>query len=248
LRSLLTGWRDWLRAWHSAILLGLALIALLWAMVELDLWRERARAEAAALTLLIVIGAAVGIRHRGRLEQARDELRISEARAREKSDELELTLDHMNQGIMVVDADQNVALMNRQVVKLLGLPEALLGRRPKFQDVLAYQRASGEFDANRAAVDPQVRRLIEGAECRPNSAGTSACGWTAPCSRFAPSDCRTAVSCAPSPTSRNAGAAPTRSRTWRITIRSPSSRTACCCATASTTRSRASAARARASR
>jgi diguanylate cyclase (GGDEF)-like protein len=128
-----------------------------------DYWRNKYvyRVIAAALTVLILIGIAVGIRHRRRLEQARRELRISEARAREKSEELELTLDHMNQGIMVVDADQNVALINRQVVKLLGLPEDLLGRQPKFQEVLEYQRASGEFDHNHAAVDPQVRRFIE---------------------------------------------------------------------------------------
>ena len=128
-----------------------------------DYWRNQYvyRAIATTLTVLVLIGIAIGIRHRRRLEQARGELRISEARAREKSEELELTLDHMNQGIMVVDADQNVALINRQVVKLLGLPEDLLGRRPKFQDVLAYQRASGEFDLNRAALEPQVRRFIE---------------------------------------------------------------------------------------
>ena len=92
-------------------------------------------------------------------------------RAREKSEELELTLDHMNQGIMVVDADQNVALINRQVVKLLGLPEDLLGRRPKFKEVLAYQHASGEFDHNHAALEPQVRRFIEA------GGGSTELGW-----------------------------------------------------------------------
>jgi diguanylate cyclase (GGDEF)-like protein len=128
-----------------------------------DYWRNRYvyRAVATALTLLILIGIAIGLRHQRRLEQAQRELHASEARAREKSRELELTLDHMNQGIIVCDADMNVAMMNRQVVKLLGLPEELLGRRVTFGDVLAYQRTSGEFDDNHAVVEPQVRRLIE---------------------------------------------------------------------------------------
>ena len=128
-----------------------------------DYWRNQYiyRAVAIVLTVLILIGIAIGLRHQRRLEQAQRKLAASEARAREKSRELELTLDHMNQGIIVCDVDMNVAMMNRQVVKLLGLPEELLGRRVTFGDVLAYQRTSGEFDDNHAVVEPQVRRFIE---------------------------------------------------------------------------------------
>ena len=50
LRSYLSNWRDWLRAsGRTAIILGFALIALFWGAVEFDLWRERERAETAAL-------------------------------------------------------------------------------------------------------------------------------------------------------------------------------------------------------
>jgi diguanylate cyclase (GGDEF)-like protein len=128
-----------------------------------DYWRNRYvyRAVATALTMLILLGIVIGVRHRRRLAQAQRELHASETRAREKSKELELTLDHMNQGIMVVDTDRTVSLINRQVIKLLGLPEDLLGRRPKFDEVLAYQRASGEFNDDRAVVDPNVRSFIE---------------------------------------------------------------------------------------
>ena len=49
LRSIPSSWRDWLRAsGHTAIILGFALIALFWSVVEFDLWRERTRAEDAA--------------------------------------------------------------------------------------------------------------------------------------------------------------------------------------------------------
>ena len=50
LRSHLSNWRDSLRASGcTAIILGLALIALFWGAVEFDLWRERLRAETVAL-------------------------------------------------------------------------------------------------------------------------------------------------------------------------------------------------------
>jgi diguanylate cyclase (GGDEF)-like protein len=115
---------------------------------------------AAILAVLILVALAFALRHRQRLEATRRELDASNARLREKSAKLELTLDHMNQGIMVVDANEDVVLINRQMVRLLGLPPDLLGRKPKFSEVVEYQRASGEFSGD-AVVDPQVRRNIE---------------------------------------------------------------------------------------
>jgi len=120
------------------------------------------RLIASALTATVLIGMGLAARHRRRLAEARRELRASELHARQKSDELGLTLDHMNQGIMMVDADSNVALMNRQLVKLLGLPDRFLTGRPKFDEIVAYQRASGEFNASGAVVDPRVLVNIDG--------------------------------------------------------------------------------------
>jgi diguanylate cyclase (GGDEF)-like protein len=114
------------------------------------------RTIAAGLTVLVLFGMAFAVRHRRRLAEARQKLRDSEAHAREKSAELGLTLDHMNQGIMMVDANSQVALMNRQLAKLLGLPERFLRGRPKFEDIVAYQRDSGEFSTSGAVVDPRV--------------------------------------------------------------------------------------------
>jgi diguanylate cyclase (GGDEF)-like protein len=120
------------------------------------------------LSILVLVAIVLAARHRARLEATRRELDASNARLREKSAKLELTLDHMNQGIMVVDANEDVVLINRQVVRLLGLPPDLIGRKPKFSDVVAYQRASGEFNDGDAAVDPQVRRNIERNEISPD--------------------------------------------------------------------------------
>jgi diguanylate cyclase (GGDEF)-like protein len=119
------------------------------------------RFYAAGLTLFILIIVFVNVRHRKGLERARLELRASEANAREKSRELELTLDHMSQGIMMVDPDHTVALINRQATKLLGLPQDFTTQRPKFDEVLRHQWANGEFGLNGESVEAHVRRFIK---------------------------------------------------------------------------------------
>lgn len=125
-------------------------------------WRNRVsyRAIASGMMLFILIVVSINIRHRERLVRTREELRTSEALAREKSHELELTLDHMSQGIMMVDSNSDVALMNRQAVKLLGLPEHLTERRPKFDELVEYQRETAEFGPGGMAVDPELRKSV----------------------------------------------------------------------------------------
>ena len=110
---------------------------------------------ASCLTLFILIVVAANCQRVRSLEIAR-------SIARKKSSELELTLDHMSQGIFMVDAELNLALMNKQAAKLLGLPEDFVTRRPKFQDVLAYQLEHDEFGANLQAADPNLRELVLG--------------------------------------------------------------------------------------
>lgn len=103
---------------------------------------------ALALTALVAAGMATGARNRRRLQGARDAQRSSDEVARRKSAELEITLEHMSQGIMMVDTNRQVAVMNRQAGELLGLPEHLVHGRPKFDDLLEWQSRSGEFDGD----------------------------------------------------------------------------------------------------
>jgi diguanylate cyclase (GGDEF)-like protein len=91
---------------------------------------------ASMVTLLVLIAMAAGTRHHLRLDRIRDDLRRSEAQARQKARELELktrelevTLDHMGQGIIMTDADNHVPVINRRAVELLGLPETFHSRR-----------------------------------------------------------------------------------------------------------------------
>jgi diguanylate cyclase (GGDEF)-like protein len=101
-------------------------------------------AVAAGATVLIVIVMLFAVRYRGRLNAAQTALQASEASARNKSLQLEVTLEHMNQGIMMVDADRNVVVMNRRVIDLLGLPEDYFGGLLKLDDVQSHLLAQGE--------------------------------------------------------------------------------------------------------
>lgn len=91
------------------------------------------------------------------LERAGAALRRSEARLAEKSALLETTLEHMDQGLMMVDAAGIVAVCNRRVVELLDLPPALMAARPAFTSVLEHQWSTDEFSATDEATKARIR-------------------------------------------------------------------------------------------
>lgn len=62
-----------------------------------------------------------------------------------KSRELEITLTNMEQGLVMLDRDQRVAVFNARAAELLALPEELLAARPSFNDLLRYQWEHDEF-------------------------------------------------------------------------------------------------------
>ncbi|MBV8505295.1 MAG: response regulator, partial [Alphaproteobacteria bacterium] len=79
------------------------------------------------------------------LQQTADALRKSERRLTEKSQLLETTLENMDQGIMVVDADRMVPLCNRRAIEIMDLPPELMAAQPHFDDVLAWQWRKQEY-------------------------------------------------------------------------------------------------------
>lgn len=94
----------------------------------------------AALLLTALIAAAVAtvasqqwISHR-----ARSALRRSAA-------EQQATLENMSQGIMMIEPDGTIAVLNHQAVEMLGLPSTMATGRPRLQSMLAWQIAEGEF-------------------------------------------------------------------------------------------------------
>ncbi len=79
------------------------------------------------------------------LMQAEQRARDSEAQLREKTALLEATLERMEQGVMMVNAERVVEVCNPRAIELLGLPPELMALRPSFEAVLAFQWASDEF-------------------------------------------------------------------------------------------------------
>ena len=93
-----------------------------------------------------------------RIREQVDAVRKSEAHLAEQSGLLETTLEHMNQGLMMVDAAGKVAVCNRRAIEILELPVAMMANHPPIADVIAFQKQHGEFEGwtdNR--VDPAVR-------------------------------------------------------------------------------------------
>ncbi|MDR3538949.1 MAG: PAS-domain containing protein [Acetobacteraceae bacterium] len=58
---------------------------------------------------------------------------------------LAATLENMSQGIMMVDVDGRIPVINRRAVELLGLPASLIASRLRFRDILDWQLVNQEF-------------------------------------------------------------------------------------------------------
>jgi diguanylate cyclase (GGDEF)-like protein len=80
------------------------------------------------------------------------------------TNDLETTLDNMDQGLMVIAKDRTVPICNRRAVELLDLPEKLMACGPKWDEVLAYQWQANEFDRASPALQDQIHRtaLLDG--------------------------------------------------------------------------------------
>jgi signal transduction histidine kinase/DNA-binding response OmpR family regulator len=73
-----------------------------------------------------------------RLEAARDE-------ATKANQVLQVTFDHMVQGVCMFDRNHNLVAWNRQFGKLLGLPDDLLSRETTYIDFIRYLAKRGDF-------------------------------------------------------------------------------------------------------
>ncbi|CAM5793903.1 PAS-domain containing protein [Rhizobacter fulvus] len=85
-------------------------------------------------------------------KKQQERLRVAEQEAREnartlrvKSALLEATLERMEQGVMMVNAERIVEVCNRRAMELLDLPPALMASRPTFTAVLEHQWQHDEF-------------------------------------------------------------------------------------------------------
>lgn len=98
-------------------------------------------------SLLILTIVYFGFMHQKRLEFAREALADSEVHAQRKSKELERTLEHMGQGIIMVDSEGEVVVMNDNAIELLELPSKFGRQRHSFDQIVDHMLERGEFGA-----------------------------------------------------------------------------------------------------
>ena len=75
----------------------------------------------------------------------------------EKTRQLELTLETMDQGIILLDENARTILHNSKAAALFGVPEEMLARGANSREIFAHQREHGEFDR----MDPQLRKSLD---------------------------------------------------------------------------------------
>jgi PAS domain S-box-containing protein len=85
----------------------------------------------AGITLLLLLGGGMLLRQ--------------DAQLRRSARMLTLAVETMDQGLIMVDRDDRIALANRRVQHLLGVPDGLLVPGRHGRDTLAWQEANGEF-------------------------------------------------------------------------------------------------------
>ncbi len=99
-----------------------------------DSWSTFQLLAIAGLVLTLIILAAM------------EQILRTETKARQKAEQLRLTLEHMSQGIMLVTKDLQIPVINGRCAELLDLPPALIDNPPRFDQLVAYQIDKGESD------------------------------------------------------------------------------------------------------
>ncbi len=130
--DLLANWRK--AAMLAAIGAGSAVLCMILLMRALALQLQRLEHSEASLA-----------QQNDRMGIQAEELEASRKHLAKESAAFGTTLEHMSQGIMMVDADRTVAVCNSRVMQMLDLPAKLMDRRPSFDEVVAHQSAMEEF-------------------------------------------------------------------------------------------------------
>jgi signal transduction histidine kinase/DNA-binding response OmpR family regulator len=137
------------------------------ATIALAVWQRQTvfigLGSAVAIVTLIGLFQLLRVQFR-RLDNTARELRAaaaavrrSEADSAKTAQALEATLRYMDQGIMLIAADGTVLAWNARTTYLLDLPVALLSRKPKIDQIEAYQWEMGEFETASADLRAAIR-------------------------------------------------------------------------------------------
>jgi diguanylate cyclase (GGDEF)-like protein len=112
---------------RSTAVLGVLVIGMLWSGIAI---RHLTEIEA---DLLVHVGA--GLLLTLTILAAMERMLRTEVKAHQKTEQLRLTLDHMNQGIMLVTRDHQIPIINERCAQLLELPPQTIENPPRFDDL-----------------------------------------------------------------------------------------------------------------
>lgn len=107
--------------------------------------RSTRLAMAGVVTIVLLIVVISIVLYQARLHRTREALRQSEARHAQKSRLLEVTLQNMDQGIIKMDAEQTVEVVNRRMAELWDLPEEVATGPHSQPEMLRLLWERGEF-------------------------------------------------------------------------------------------------------
>ncbi len=130
----------------AAVAGSICVLAMMWALLR-QIRAQRAAQDALSERNLDLEEANRRIERQAlELAATAQALRANEALLADRSSTLNTTLEYIDQGILMVDSNEVVAVYNRRACEVLNIPQALLESRPLFKDLLAYQWEHGEFD------------------------------------------------------------------------------------------------------
>jgi len=110
------------------------------------------------------VNALVGLALTMIILGAMEQILRSEAGTKQKAEQLSLTLEHMNQGIMLVTKDLEIPIINKRCGELLGLPDAFIEHPPRFNELPACQINSDARDRRQdfAPLEPSEPNAASG--------------------------------------------------------------------------------------
>jgi signal transduction histidine kinase/CheY-like chemotaxis protein len=87
-------------------------------------------------------------------------IRAAEQRYAEKSALLETTLDHMNQGLAMVNSEGMILVVNKRQLEYCGIPENQFSLPVHVREIAKYQWATGEFGQHAELIPEAVRDYL----------------------------------------------------------------------------------------
>ncbi len=122
--------------------------------LELELTSARGRNFWARVNGTAEYENGKAVRLVGAIQDITDKIQ-AQRQLREKSANLEATLDNMQQGLVKIDSDRRIEFSNRRFAELLGIPRQIMEQAaPHFDDVLTHLEERGEF----AEIDKDLLR------------------------------------------------------------------------------------------